>query len=106
MATQTHEKERIVLSVTEGTGDLLTKLAGGERKRGEYISKLVAVLSELNEKDPNLDSEALERGIEDNAKIAAQTFSLLGLNALLPSTSFIAGATIATIQYLLNKMDE
>ena len=33
--------ERINLSVENGTGDLLTRLAGGERKRGQYLADLL-----------------------------------------------------------------
>ena len=34
--------ERLNLSVIDGTGEMLTALAGGERKRGAYLSELVA----------------------------------------------------------------
>lgn len=33
--------ERLNLAVDDGIGDLLTELAGGERKRGQWLSDLV-----------------------------------------------------------------
>ena len=39
-------KERLNLSVDEGIGDLLSKLAGGERKRGDYLSQLLRSIDE------------------------------------------------------------
>lgn len=33
--------ERLNLSVDEGIGDLLSELAGGERKRGQWLSDMV-----------------------------------------------------------------
>lgn len=33
--------ERLNLSVDDGVGDLLSELAGGERKRGQWLSDLV-----------------------------------------------------------------
>lgn len=33
--------ERLNLSVDDGVSDLLSQLAGGERKRGEFLSKLL-----------------------------------------------------------------
>lgn len=37
----TREKERIVLMVEKGVAADLAELAGGERKRGEYVSEIV-----------------------------------------------------------------
>lgn len=39
-------KERLNLSVDEGIGDLLSKVAGGERKRGDYLSNLLRSIDE------------------------------------------------------------
>jgi hypothetical protein len=38
--------ERLNLAVEDGTGDMLTRLAGGERKRGQYLSDIVRGLAE------------------------------------------------------------
>lgn len=38
--------ERLNLSVDDGIGDLLSQLAGGERKRGEYLSKLLVGMAQ------------------------------------------------------------
>lgn len=38
--------ERINLLVEDGIGDKLTALAGGERKRGQWLSELVAAMHE------------------------------------------------------------
>ena len=37
--------ERLNLAVDDGVGELLTRLAGGERKRGGYLSDLIRGLS-------------------------------------------------------------
>lgn len=39
-------KERLNLSVDEGIGDLLSRVAGGERKRGDYLSNLLRSIDE------------------------------------------------------------
>ena len=53
-------KERLNLSVDEGVGDLLTKLAGGERKRGDYLSQLLRSIDESEGSDvTGLDIESL-----------------------------------------------
>lgn len=36
------KKERVVLHLAPGTSELLIALSGGKRKRGDYISVLVA----------------------------------------------------------------
>jgi hypothetical protein len=51
-------KERLNLSVDEGIGDLLNKLAGGERKRGDYLSKLLRSIDQ-GEDVTGLDVESL-----------------------------------------------
>jgi hypothetical protein len=51
-------KERLNLSVDEGIGDLLSKLAGGERKRGDYLSNLLRSIDE-GEDVTGLDVESL-----------------------------------------------
>ena len=40
--------DRLNLIVSPGVGDLLTALAGGERRRGEWLSKMVTSLHEQN----------------------------------------------------------
>ena len=40
--------DRLNLIVSSGVGDLLTALAGGERRRGEWLSKMVTSLHEQN----------------------------------------------------------
>ena len=40
--------DRLNLIVADGVGDLLTALAGGERRRGEWLSKMVKALHEQN----------------------------------------------------------
>lgn len=53
-------KERLNLSVDEGIGDLLTKLAGGERKRGDYLSQLLRSIDESEGSDvTGMDVESL-----------------------------------------------
>jgi hypothetical protein len=42
--------ERINLSVDEGVGDLLSDLAGGERKRGQWLSDLVRAMHEAGQR--------------------------------------------------------
>lgn len=51
-------KERLNLSVDEGIGDLLSKLAGGERKRGDYLSNLLRSIDQ-GEDVTGLDVESL-----------------------------------------------
>lgn len=51
-------KERLNLSVDEGIGELLNKLAKGERKRGDYLSQLLRSIDE-GEDVTGLDVESL-----------------------------------------------
>ena len=51
-------KERLNLSVDEGIGNLLNKLAKGERKRGDYLSQLLRSIDE-GEDVIGLDVESL-----------------------------------------------
>ena len=51
--------ERINLIVDEGIGDVLTQLAGGERKRGEWISKLAKAMLEQQQMAQGSDLEQL-----------------------------------------------
>lgn len=54
--------ERLNLAVDDGVGDLLTRLAGGERKRGAWLSDLV-------------------RGMDDQARqVAGNDFDSLRLS--------------------------
>jgi len=51
-------KERLNLSVDEGIGELLNKLAKGERKRGDYLSQLLRSIDE-GQDVTGLDVESL-----------------------------------------------
>ena len=51
-------KERLNLSVDDGIGDLLNKLAKGERKRGDYLSNLLRSV-DAGEDVIGLDVESL-----------------------------------------------
>ena len=51
-------KERLNLSVDEGIGELLNKLARGERKRGDYLSQLLRSI-DSGEDVTGLDVESL-----------------------------------------------
>ena len=51
-------KERLNLSVDEGIGELLNKLAKGERKRGDYLSQLLRSI-DAGEDVTGLDVESL-----------------------------------------------
>lgn len=45
--------ERLNLTVTDGVSDLLSQLAGGERKRGEFLSQLI--LGMAQHRGPSID---------------------------------------------------
>ena len=51
-------KERLNLSVDEGIGELLNKLAKGERKRGDYLSQLLRSI-DAGEDVTGMDVESL-----------------------------------------------
>ena len=52
--------ERINLNVTDGTGDMMTQLAGGERKRGQWLSSLVRAMYEADQQAQASDVEQLK----------------------------------------------
>jgi len=51
-------KERLNLSVDDGIGELLNKLAKGERKRGDYLSNLLRSI-DAGQDVTGLDVESL-----------------------------------------------
>lgn len=50
--------ERLNLAVDEGIGELLTHLAGGERRRGAYLSDVVRGLAQTQQ-TPGADVQTL-----------------------------------------------
>lgn len=50
--------ERLNLAVDDGIGDLLTQLAGGERKRGAYLSDLIRGMAQT-QGSPGIDVQLL-----------------------------------------------
>jgi hypothetical protein len=50
--------ERLNLAVDEGVGDMLTALAGGERKRGAYLSDLIKGMAQT-QGTPGIDIHLL-----------------------------------------------
>lgn len=54
--------ERLNLTVEDGVGDMLTTLAGGERKRGQWISDLVKAMHEQYTQIDKTDMEQLKLG--------------------------------------------
>lgn len=61
-------KERLNLSVDEGISDLLSKLAGGKRKQGDYLSSLLRSIDESEGKDvTGLDIESLRLMVQGMA---------------------------------------
>ena len=52
--------ERLNLSVDNGIGELLSELAGGERKRGQWLSDLVRGMSDHASKIAGSDFESLK----------------------------------------------
>ena len=51
--------ERLNLSVEDGIGDLLSELAGGERKRGQWLSDLVRGMTDHASQITGTDFETL-----------------------------------------------
>jgi hypothetical protein len=66
--------ERLNLAVGDGVGDMLTQLAGGERKRGEYLSSLVRGLYETRAQ-AGLPLETLQFAVQGHS---GQLLSLHG----------------------------
>lgn len=70
--------ERLNLAVDDGIGDLLSQLAGGERKRGQYLSDLVRGMSKVAGK-PAMDTVTMEFAIRG---LAGQVQALEGRMAV------------------------
>lgn len=66
--------DRLNLMVDDGVGDMLTTLAGGERKRGEYLSALVRGLYETRAQ-AGLPLETLQYAVQGHS---GQLLSLHG----------------------------
>lgn len=68
------DTERINLHVDTGTADMLTALAGGERRRGKYISRLINAIYHNQESEPTeLDDLKLSfRGMAATQKTLEQ----------------------------------
>lgn len=63
--------ERITLTVEDGVGELLAALAGGERKRGAWLSEQIRVWHETQARTVGSDVEALRMqvlGLAGNVK--------------------------------------
>lgn len=54
--------ERLNLIVEDGISDLLTELAGGERKRGQYVTNLVKAIHEQRQTVDASDLEQIRMG--------------------------------------------
>ena len=54
------ETERLNLKVEPGVGDMMTELAGGERKRGQWLSALVLAMHETQDQAQASDLEQLK----------------------------------------------
>lgn len=52
--------ERINLVIEDGIGDLLTELAGSERKRGEWLSKMVRAMHDQRQQIEATDTETMK----------------------------------------------
>lgn len=71
--------ERLNLTVNDGVSDLLSSLAGGERKRGEYLSALI--LGMAQHRGPSIDdAETLALAMKG---LAGQVKMLTGKVAVL-----------------------
>lgn len=54
--------ERLNLMIDDGIGAMLTELAGGERKRGQWISDMVRAIHEQQQQAMSSDLEAIRLG--------------------------------------------
>jgi len=54
--------ERVTLVIDDGINAMLTELAGGERKRGQWVSDLVRAMYEQQEMAFSSDFETLKLG--------------------------------------------
>ena len=55
--------ERLNLTVEDGTGELMTQLAGGERKRGQWLSELVRAMHETQQQAQASDVEQVKMAL-------------------------------------------
>ena len=55
--------ERLNLTVEDGTGELMTQLTGGERKRGQWLSELVRAMHETQQQAQASDVEQVKMAI-------------------------------------------
>lgn len=55
--------ERINLSVDDGVGDMMSELAGGERKRGQWLSDLVKAMHETHQQTHVSDIEQVKMAL-------------------------------------------
>ena len=55
--------ERINLSVDDGVGDMMSELAGGERKRGQWLSDLVRAMHEAHQQTHVSDIEQVKMAL-------------------------------------------
>lgn len=73
--------ERLNLLVEDGVGDLLTKLAGGERKRGQYLSELLTGMA-ATDAPAGLDVALLQMAVQG---LAGQMRTVEGRVAVMES---------------------
>ena len=55
--------ERLNLSVDDGVGDMMAELAGGERKRGQWLSELVRAMHETQDQAQASDIEQIKMAL-------------------------------------------
>lgn len=85
--------ERLNLAVDDGVGDMLTALAGGERKRGEYVSALVRGLYET-QAQAGLPLETLQYAVNGHS---GQLLSLQGRVTSLENQMAHVSTQLATL---------
>lgn len=79
--------ERLNLIVDDGIGDVLTQLAGGERKRGEWISKLAKVMLEQERTAQATDLEQLRYAFAGlTGQVKLMEGRLIGMERQLAAT--------------------
>lgn len=71
--------ERLNLAVEDGIGDMLSTLAGGERKRGQYLSDLIRGMAKVTGK-PAMDTVTMEFALRG---LAGQVQTVEGRLAML-----------------------
>ncbi len=55
--------ERINLNVEDGVADLMSRLAGGTRKRGQWLSSLVIAMAETEAQAQSSDVEQIKMAL-------------------------------------------